>query len=189
MNEKKYTKLEKGSFLIASPETSDKLYERSVVLICEHTPAGSFGLMLNKPFALDLPPDMMGLEELANPHVQLRVGGKMQQTQMMLLHGSNSQSCQTLQILDEVFLGGDLGFLQEMLAQSSPPPILLCLGYTGWVSGELEKEFMQGLWFVTPGTKEHVFKTPPKDLWQTLLKNMGGKYASIAAIPEDLTLN
>ncbi|NGX48150.1 MAG: hypothetical protein K1000chlam3_01540, partial [Chlamydiae bacterium] len=44
-----YSELSKGSFLIASPEIDAGIYFRSVVLICEHTPSGSFGLIINKP--------------------------------------------------------------------------------------------------------------------------------------------
>lgn len=36
-------------FLIAMPELSDDLFGRSVVYVCEHTPRGALGLIINKP--------------------------------------------------------------------------------------------------------------------------------------------
>lgn len=181
--------LEKGTLLIASPDVDEDLYFKSVVLICEHTPAGSFGLIVNKPVTVELPPEILPIDNLAHPKVQLRLGGKSQQNQMMLLHTSDRNADQTLQVTDNVYLGGDLQFLQESISSEGCPDLLLCFGYTGWTTGELEKEFMKELWFLHPASKELLFDTPSEKMWQTILKKMGGKYASLAMIPDDLTLN
>ena len=39
-------------FLIAMPGLSDDLFGRSVVYVCEHTPKGALGLIINKPSGL-----------------------------------------------------------------------------------------------------------------------------------------
>ena len=36
-------------FLIAMPSLSDELFGRSVVYMCEHSPRGAMGLIINKP--------------------------------------------------------------------------------------------------------------------------------------------
>ena len=113
----------------------------------------------------------------------------MGQTQMMLLHTSPQNSDQTLKIVDGVYLGGDLPFLQDVLNKEPLPNILLCFGYMGWQSGELEKEFMSGLWYLHKGDKSLLFDTPPEKIWSSTLKEMGGKYSSLSLIPEDLNLN
>lgn len=41
-------------FLIAMPGLSDDLFGRSVVYVCEHTPKGALGLIINKPSAMTL---------------------------------------------------------------------------------------------------------------------------------------
>jgi len=43
-----------GSLLISDPFLQDPHFSRTVVLICEHQPAGSFGLVLNQPMNLFL---------------------------------------------------------------------------------------------------------------------------------------
>lgn len=183
-------KLDKGSLLVASPEVSEGLFFRSVILICEHTKAGSFGLIINKPFQVEFSPELMQSPELSHPKVKLRLGGKMQQTQMLLLHSSAAgREGQTLQVLDGVYLGGDLQFLQEALQDDRCSDILICFGYSSWISGELEKELLSGLWLPCPGADTLVFQTEPEKIWQTSLQQMGGKYGSIAMIPEDLSLN
>ncbi len=189
MNAPIQARLEKGTFLIASPDAEEDIYFKSVVLICEHTPAGSFGLIVNKPVSVDLPPEILPISNVQHPKVQLRLGGKSQQNQMMLLHSSKQNTDQTLNIVPDVFLGGDLQFLQESIASETCPELLLCFGYTGWSTGELDKEFLKGLWYLYPASKELLFETPPEKMWQSILKKMGGKYASFAMIPDDLSLN
>src|SRR5690625_7517848 len=39
---------EPGVLLVAAPMLADPSFHRSVVLICEHTPDGSFGLIINR---------------------------------------------------------------------------------------------------------------------------------------------
>src|SRR3990167_1327186 len=102
-----YSQLTKGSLLIASPDIEGGIYFRSVILICEHSPGGSFGLIINKIFDMELPQEILNLKEIVNPHVQIRAGGTIQPNQMMLLHSSDKIPDQILKICDGVFLGGD----------------------------------------------------------------------------------
>ena len=184
-----YTQLSKGSFLIASPDIDAGIYFRSVVLICEHSPAGSFGLIINKSLDVELPEDILKVKELGNPNVQIRAGGPIQPNQMMLLHSSDHIPEQTLKLCEGVYLGGDLQFLQEAVSDPHGPAIRLCFGYCGWGSGQLEREFLNGDWFLHSGNAKHVFETPVEKIWQSTLREMGGKYATLSMIPEDLSLN
>jgi putative transcriptional regulator len=184
-----YSNISKGTFVISSPDVDTGIFFRSVILVCEHNVNGSFGLIVNKKIELDLPEEIINIQQLANPKVGIRAGGPVQTNQMMLLHTSNQIPEQTLQINPGIYLGGDLQFLQEAIADANGPPVLLCFGYSGWAAGQLEREFLDGGWFLTPSTPKHLFETPPEKLWQTLLREMGGKYATLSMIPEDLSLN
>lgn len=184
-----YSHLEKGTFLIATPDVETGMFFRSVILLCEHSPSGSFGIVINKNLELELPEEILALENLNNPHVGIRAGGPVQTNQMMLLHSSPSIPDQTIQISEGVYLGGDLQFLHETILKEEGPKLLLCFGYSGWQAGQLEREFLDGGWFLYPATAKHIFETPPEKLWQTLLRELGGRYATLSMIPEDLSLN
>ncbi|HEY2811298.1 MAG TPA: YqgE/AlgH family protein [Rhabdochlamydiaceae bacterium] len=184
-----YSHLTKGSLLIASPEIDAGIYFRSVLLICEHSPGGSFGLIINKPLEIELPEELINIKQSVNPNVQIRAGGPIQPNQMMLLHALERIPDQTLKLCEGVFLGGDLQFLQEAVADANGPAIRLCFGYCGWGAGQLEREFLSGGWFLHPASAQHIFVIPPEKLWQTILREMGGKYATLSMIPEDLSLN
>ncbi|MEI8366140.1 MAG: YqgE/AlgH family protein [Parachlamydiaceae bacterium] len=184
-----YSQIQKGTFLIAAPDNEMGLFFRSVILVCEHSGNGSFGLVLNKNLDLELPEHIINIDNLANTRVGIRASGPVQTNQMMLLHTSDRLPEQTLQICDNVFLGGDLQFLQEVITDENGPDIFLCFGYAGWGSGQLEREFLDGNWYIHPASAQQIFHTPPEKLWPTLLREMGGKYACLSMIPEDLSVN
>ncbi len=184
-----YSQLEKGALLIATPDIEGGLFFRSVILLCEHTQKGSFGIVINKTLDIDLPEEIIKSGELSNPHVGMRAGGPVQTNQMMLLHSCSDIPQQTLQICDGVYLGGDLQFLHSIVEREDQPYVYLCFGYSGWGAGQLEREFLDGHWFLHKSSIGHVFHTDPTKLWQRLLRDMGGKYATLSMIPEDLSLN
>lgn len=184
-----YSHLTKGSFLVASPDIDTGIYFRGVIIVCEHSPSGSFGLIVNKSLDVELPEELINVKEFVNPNVQIRAGGPIQPNQMMLLHSSDQVPDQTLKLCEGVYLGGDLQFLQETVSNVNGPAIRLCFGYCGWGAGQLEREFLSGGWFLHPASAKHIFQTPPEKLWQTILREMGGKYATLSMIPEDLSLN
>lgn len=188
MDQLPYSHIDRGTLLVASPDLDSGLLFRSVILLCDHSPAGSFGLILNKALNIELPEEVLKLEEMNNPNLELRVGGVVQQSQLMLLHGFEGAE-QTLKICEGVFLGGDLNLLQTLATDPSHPPIRLCFGYSGWGPGQLEREFLAGNWFLHPASRRLVFETPADELWKTSLREMGGKFASLSTIPEDLSLN
>ncbi len=187
MKKSPYGQITKGSFLVASPEIEDGIFFRSVLVVCEHSLSGSFGLILNKNIEFEDGEHLIEVEDLANPNVELIAGGPIQMNQMMVIHSEESEN--SVRLLKGVYLGGDLEFLQNTLLDEEGPAVRLLFGYSSWSAGLLEKEFLNGQWFVCPGSHKHVFETPPERLWQEVLKEMGGKYASLSMIPEDLSLN
>ena len=183
------TSVEKGCFLIASPEIENPLFFRGVMLICEHNASGSFAILINKPLDLELPEEIVNLSSAPNKNIHIRAGGPVQTNQMMLLHSSPTEQQQLLHVKDDIFLGGDLQYLHELIEDNTSPDVFLCFGYSGWASGQLEREFLDGSWFLYPASKELLFATPPEQLWKTLLLRMGGKYATLSTIPNDLAVN
>ncbi len=182
--------LAKGTFLIGAPDDLDRgLYARSVILLCEHNAGGSFGLVINKPLNMEFPEEIIPSAERENPNMALLCGGTLQPNQMILLHSDDTLPDETLHVCDGVFLGGNLEFLQKQMTSSDGSHLRLCFGYSAWGPGQLERELLSGVWFTHPANEEFVFKTPPDKIWTSLLKSMGGKYATLSMIPEDLSLN
>ncbi len=184
-----YSTIEKGTLLVATPEIENGIFFRAVVIICEHNSSGTFGLIINKQLDVELPEEIINVSQLANPRIGLRAGGPVQTNQMMLLHNCEDATQQMLNLCDSVWLGGDLQFLQEVITDAEGPQVLLCFGYAGWGAGQLEREFLDGSWLLQPAQASTIFTQDPTHLWQHTLRSMGGKYASLSLIPEDLSLN
>jgi len=183
-----YSELKKGTLLVASPDVTSGIFFRSVVLLCDHSPVGSFGLVINKPLDVDLENDPLDLGDLGD--IQIRTGGPNQPNQIMILQtfGTDHENC--LEVCDGVYLNADVDSIQSDSEEGSRSgSSLLFFGYGGWNAGALEREFLNGAWFLHPAAKNHLFEIPSEILWQTLLREMGGKYNTLSMMPEDLDLN
>ena len=75
MTKHPYAVLEKGSLLIASPDVNGGIFSRSVILVCEHSPNGSFGLILNKTLEMDSPEEIFTLNHFDESRVRFFMGG------------------------------------------------------------------------------------------------------------------
>ena len=109
-----YAHLEKGTLLVASPEIDHGLYFRSVLLLCEHSPSGSFGLIINKPFDMQLPEDLVHIGELGNPNIAIRMGGPVQPNQIILLHSSSKVEKESLEICPGSISEGTCNFFKSL---------------------------------------------------------------------------
>ena len=76
-----YSTIQRGTFLVATPDIDSGLFFRSVVLVCEHNIGGSFGLVINRDVELELPEEILHLREMNNPHVGVRASGPVQTNQ------------------------------------------------------------------------------------------------------------
>jgi len=185
----KREKLGKGTLLVASPEIDQGFFYRSVILLCEHEANGSFGLVLNKPINSELPEELIPPEEQRNSQMTMRAGGPLEPQQLMLLHGHETDNLETLEVCEGVHLGGDLDLLRDLASTTDETPALLLFGYTAWPGSILEREYLEGAWFLRSANVDYIFQTPAEELWKKALRDMGGKYASLAEIPENLDLN
>ncbi|MBT3394383.1 MAG: YqgE/AlgH family protein [Waddliaceae bacterium] len=189
MNKIPYSQMKKGTLLVATPNIDSGLFCHGVIILCEHGPSGSFGLVINKPLDIEIPNDIINVQGITNPNIGIRAGGPVQTNQMMLLHNSISIPGQTFEVSEGVYIGGDLSFLQNSIVDNGGPTINICFGYVGWAHGQLEREFLDGKWFLHPSSPHHIFSTPVDRMWQSILLEMGGRYATLSMIPEDLSLN
>ena len=60
-------------------------------------------------------------------------------------------------------------------------------GYAGWDAGQLDGEIEQEAWIVEEADPEDPFYEG--DLWSAALERKGGRYALLATMPADPSLN
>ncbi|TDB60851.1 YqgE/AlgH family protein [Arundinibacter roseus] len=178
----------KGSLLIAEPFLGDPNFNRSVVLLCDHNRLGSFGFVLNQTTDL-----MLGdvLEETIYQDVPLYLGGPVEKNTLHFIHRRPDLIEGGGEILDGIYWGGDFESVKTLLNinRLNQEDLRFFIGYSGWSGGQLQDELQQKSWYVTQGRSDFVFQTPTDGFWREVLKEMGGKYRSIAHYPTDPSLN
>lgn len=177
-----------GMVLIAPPVMEDPNFRRTVVFLCEHTEAGSFGLILNRPLDARLS-DV--LEGVSHASLQLQQGGPVQTDTLHFLHTLGERIPGAIQVTDRVFWGGDFEVLRAMIVagEIEEVEVRFFLGYAGWSPAQLEAEIEQGGWILLPNSGQIVFSEDPAELWRASLRRLGGDYAVLANFPEDPRLN
>ena len=186
-------RLRAGSLLISQPFLGDPNFERSVVLLCQHTGAdGSFGLVLNRLSTLHLA-DVLELPVPADSPVArlpLYLGGPVQPDTLHYLHQQPSVPG-AVALGQGVYWGGDF---QELLGrllsgELAPEAVRFYAGYSGWTGGQLGGEIGEAVWIVFPDAAGKVFTLNPEAFWQAVLREKGGRYRALSNYPIDPRLN
>ncbi|MEM6842361.1 MAG: YqgE/AlgH family protein [Bacteroidota bacterium] len=179
----------KGDLLLSEPFLADPNFERSVILLCEHNSDGSFGFVLNKESDLQLSD---ALDEVQSYNQNLYVGGPVQHNTLHFLHRIYPPFSGSEPVVNDIFWGGDFDELLSLIntRQISPADIKFFAGYSGWEPGQLENEIAEDTWIIhQQATSNQIFDTPATQLWQEILRSMGGKYRMFSNYPIDPRLN
>ena len=177
----------RARLLVATPALGDPNFERTVVLLLEHTPEGAVGLVLNRPSGTDLDEagaDWEGWDLLAAEPSVVFVGGPVSRTAVICVARLGDGGAEGFQPLL-----GDIG-----LANMGGPPrgidaVRLFAGYAGWGAGQLESEVTEGAWFVVDAEPADALTVDPDALWEDVLRRQGGRMAMFALCPADPSQN
>lgn len=183
------TKPQSGSLLISEPYQGDPNFERSVVLLCNHSEAGgTFGLVLNRLSNLKLT-DVVDLYS-DSFEADLGIGGPLQANTLHYIHNLPGLP-QAVQLGEELYWGGDFEVLRTMIGSGLVPAaaIRFFLGYSGWTPGQLQEEIDRNVWIVNNVAADKLFNLEPDTLWRHVLRDMGGKYKVLSNYPLDPRLN
>lgn len=174
-----------GTCLIASPEIVNSLYSKSILIVCEHSDQGTIALVINKVLPIESDEEKVAVEKLKTHQIITLLGGPMHPDEAFMLHNNPKLEKESIPLADGVFLGS----LLPVDPQDSVHSMRLIFGYSGWGSGQLDKEIAKGLWIQVPSTSENIFSLPLENQWSTLAKQLKGKYKALASFPSRLDLN
>ncbi len=166
----------------------DPNFRRTVVLLCEHSAEGSFGLILNRPLGLHL---SEVVHEVNERDMLIGQGGPVQTDTLHFIHTFGDQVPETVPITNEIYWGGDFEVMKLLIetGRITPHEVRFFLGYAGWSEGQLLDEIDQGGWIIAPARAAHVFMPDVDAIWSSILRTMGDEYAILANFPEDPRLN
>ena len=173
----------RGDLLIATVALVDPNFQRTVVLLCEHQPQGSYGLVLNRPVRAT----QEMLERFPFVEDRLRIGGPVQPEVLQILHGWGSEMPGSHEVLPGVWIGADFGVLQQNVrsGELALEQCLFFLGYSGWGEGQLAGEFEADSWARAPATADLVFGESTDGLWRRAVREHGKAEPLFVNYPEN----
>ena len=182
--------LDKGRLLIAEPSIiGDISFNRSIVLLAEHTQEGSIGFILNKllDFSLqDLIPQLTQDFKVYN-------GGPVEQDNLYFIHKIPHLITNSIEIAEGIYWGGNFNTVCELINNNEIDnnDIRFFLGYSGWERDQLESELSENAWIVIKNkAKQDILKTSySSNYWKQKMIEFGGDYALWSNSPEDPSLN
>lgn len=179
--------LTKGTLLLSRPYLEDENFERSVILLCDHSDEGSFGLVLNDISEFSLGEVLEKNEEIENT---LFFGGPVEHNTLHYIHNV-PEIDKSIPVYDDLFWSGNFDeiLVRVKTGLIKEEDIRFFVGYSGWDSGQLQEEIKKDSWFVTNLKPKGLLKMEIKSMWQQILKDMGGKYRQYANYPIDPSLN
>ena len=181
-------KLNKGKLLIAEPAIlNDSSFNRTIVLLTEHTCNNSVGFILNRPLDYtinDLLPEI-------NCNFPVYQGGPVEQDNLYFVHKIPQLLPNSVEVANGIFWGGSFDCLKDLLNNASlnSSDIRFFLGYSGWEKEQLDEEMNQNSWFVDENDFENIFSMDDRNLWKNKLLQKGGDYKLWANAPSDFNLN
>lgn len=175
-----------GSLLIASPAMSDPNFTRTVIAIAEHSDEGALGLVLNRPTDTRVGDAVPDLDRLVDCDEHVFIGGPVRTDAAILLAEVEPEG-EALAVVDGVgVVRGDLE--PEELGRVAGRARVFA-GHSGWGPGQLESELEREDWIVAPARGEDLLSGDPDELWSSVLTRLGPKYALVARMPPDPSVN
>ena len=161
----------KGMFLVASPDLADPHFQRTVILICEHSSEGTLGLVINRPTDLLLSEALPALAVLKGTSYVVFAGGPVQPGGILMLFRIVREPEQQRQVLDGVYIGGSLNVMERLITKPEPTETFRAFaGYAGWGPGQVEYEMARGSWVLMPADTTTIFDKDPGGIWSDLLE-------------------
>jgi len=178
----------KGKILISEPFLIDYYFKRSVVLLAEHNEDGSFGLILNKPVELQLSDIVKDFPSFDTP---IYLGGPVKTDSLYFIHTLGNEIDDSMEISEGLFWGGDIEVVKELITigKIGTEEIKFFVGYSGWVSKQLDGELARNSWLVANMNANDVMHSNPDKMWKKTLKTLGKDYEYWTNFPSDPTLN
>lgn len=167
-----------GKLLVATPSIGDPRFDRTVILMCDHSPDHAMGIVINKPVdGLRLPElfAQLGIERPEDaPDRPVLIGGPVDRDRGFVLHSTDFHAVEsTLPVCDGISLTATKEVLTAIASLTPPRRSLLALGYAGWGGGQLEEELAANAWLVTDPDEALIFEEPDATKWQRALDRIG----------------
>lgn len=175
-----------GSLLISEPFLADSYFQRSVVLLVQHSAEGSMGFVLNKKTDYVLNSFFPELKDLDD--IPIYLGGPVSYNRLFFIHSlGDSIVPEGIPINDELSFDGDFNSLKEYILDGNDVEgrVKFFLGYSGWTEGQLGTEIKGNSWLVSREVQnDNMLLADGEEFWKSSLELLGEKYQTWTKFPK-----
>jgi len=174
-----------GTILISKPFMEDKRFEKTVILITEHSENGTVGFIVNKTSSIDM---LEFTPSLTNQKITIKQGGPVDNNSLFFVHKHPDLIHNCFKIKDGYFWGGDINDVIEGIKRNEIKiqEVLFFTGYSGWEKNQLKEEINEGSWIIHD-TNLEILDNPIN--WSTLLIEINKEFEVWTTAPSDFRLN
>jgi len=161
------------TLLLSMPQLVDPNFARTVVLLCEHSPEGAFGLVVNRPsdttafeaVRLDPPP-------AHDSGLCLWVGGPVEPERGWILLPEAPADLNAVKLADGLFISTSPDLLRSLIEQGDPR-VRVLTGYAGWGPGQLDGELAASAWLTADIETDLIFDVAADRMWDAAIRRLG----------------
>ena len=165
--------------MISSPEIVGDLFDKSIILICEHDANGTMGFIVNKPLK-DVSLGTIwanlgyGQKTLHLANEDVFIGGPLASNAMFVMHSPEYFiNKKTIKVGEDISVTGTKEITDDIQKGKGPKKVLFLLGYSGWAPGQLEDEIMRDSWLISEKIENLVFGVDCQSKWSDALFLIG----------------
>ena len=161
--------------LLSMPQMNDPNFARAVVLLCEYTEQGAFGLVVNRQ--MEEPAWTMVKTEPpvdVDKALRLWIGGPVDtERTWVLMHDAQGPDDDQREVAPGVILSASRELTLQVLQSPPSTRTRLIVGYAGWGPGQLEQEIASSSWLTMPVDPALIFNVPADQMWDAAIRRLG----------------
>jgi putative transcriptional regulator len=158
-----------GQLLVAAPSMGDPRFERTVILIVQHSASGALGIVINKPIGeTSIASVFEALGQKGSDvagDVRVFSGGPVQPEVGFVVHSADYRRPETVAVNNRLSMTSSLDVLRDIGARKGPAKILVAFGYAGWGPNQLEREIGEHAWGIAEADPALVFDEERDKVW------------------------
>ena len=169
--------------LLSMPQMADPNFAKTVVLLCDYTEEGAFGLVVNRQMtepAWQLIKTQPSVR--VDPDLRLWIGGPVDpQRTWVLMAEPQGPDDEQREICPGVLLSVSHDLTLELLQSPPSSKSRVLVGYSGWRPGQLDQELAASAWLTLEVDPQLIFSVPADLMWETALRRLGADPSALQA--------
>lgn len=162
------------TLLIAMPQLTDPNFRRTVVLLCEHSEDGAWGLILNRPTGKTAGSVVDFTPPLAHDSgLEIWTGGPVEPQRGALLLPEEPLGEDAFEVCAGIFVSSSADFLRRLIEGPHVEKARLIMGYAGWGPQQLDRELTDSSWLISDVSRDIIFDTTAAEMWEAAIRRLG----------------